>query len=164
GFSNFRTDVAPLLERYGFPATVFVVAGFCGRTNRWPGQNPDVPELPLMDWDEIREISARGFEIGAHTTHHPDLKKLSREEALSEMQDCKSQIENRLGIAVTQFAYPYGSIPAGIRPPFTLACGTRMAYVTADADRLDLPRVDAYYLRLGLSAGSLLSRGTAGYL
>ncbi len=164
GFRNFLTEVAPVLERYRFPATVFVVTGFCGRDNRWPGQRPEIPKLPLMDWDELRELSERGFEIGGHTVHHPDLKKLAPDAAMREMQGCKSEIEDRLGRAVTQFAYPYGRIPGGVRPPFELACGTRMDYLMVDADPLDLPRVDAYYLRSGPPAGSVLSRSSAVYI
>ncbi len=164
GFRNFRTEAAPLLERYRFPATVFVVTGYCGKTNGWPAQGARIPELPLMDWDELREISERGFEIGAHTVRHPNLQALSADSARQEMQDSKSEIEDRLGRSVTQFAYPYGKIPNSVRPPFDLACGTRMAYLAADVDPLDLPRIDSYYLRSGPSVRSLFSRSTATYL
>src|SRR6266849_249117 len=49
GFRNFSTTAARVLERYGFPATIFLVSGFCGRDNQWPGQSSSVPVLPLMD-------------------------------------------------------------------------------------------------------------------
>jgi peptidoglycan/xylan/chitin deacetylase (PgdA/CDA1 family) len=161
GFQNFRTDAAPVLEAYRFPATVFVVSGFCGKDNRWPGQSADVPALPLMDWEELREMSKRGFTIGAHTVHHPDLRKLPTEQAAREMNDCKSEMERRLSLAVTQFAYPYGRVPVNVRPPFDLACGTRMSYVRQGADPIDLPRIDAFYLRRGPSTGSLYSSHAA---
>ncbi|MBZ5605972.1 MAG: polysaccharide deacetylase family protein [Acidobacteriia bacterium] len=163
GFRNFRTAAAPVLERHKFSATVFIVSGFCGNNNRWPGQCRDVPELPLMDWDEVREISSRGFSVGAHTVHHPDLRALPESEALREMADCKAEIEQQLGGTVTQFAYPYGSVPAHVRPPFELACGTRLSYLRPGADAIDLPRIDAFYLRAGPSAGSLFSARAAAY-
>jgi peptidoglycan/xylan/chitin deacetylase (PgdA/CDA1 family) len=156
GFRNFRTKAAPVLLRYRFPATVFLVSGFCGRDNQWPGQS-GVPVLPLMDWDEVREIAAGGFEIGAHTVHHPDLRKLPPGEAAREMTDCKTEIEQRLGSVPTQFAYPYGRVPEDVRPPFDLACGTRMAFLRSGDDPLQLPRIDAYYLRSGPAAGSIFS-------
>jgi peptidoglycan/xylan/chitin deacetylase (PgdA/CDA1 family) len=164
GFSNFRTTAAPALERYGFPATVFVVSGFCGRDNQWPGQSTSVPVLPLMDWAEVREIGARGFGIGAHTISHPDLSKLSQEEAAQEMASSRTEIEQRLGRAVTEFAYPYGRIPRGARPDFDLACGTRLSYVRPVDDALELPRIDAYYVRDVLNAGSILSVPTVAYI
>jgi peptidoglycan/xylan/chitin deacetylase (PgdA/CDA1 family) len=162
GFRNFRTIAAPLLERYGFPATVFVVSGFCGKNNQWPGQAASVPQLPLMDWAEVREIADRGFTLGAHTVNHPDLCKLAYEDATREMQDCKSEIEHRLGRPVTQFSYPYGRIPDCARPPFQLACGTRLAFLSVGDDPLDLPRIDTYYLRSEWP-GSLLSDRAAAY-
>jgi peptidoglycan/xylan/chitin deacetylase (PgdA/CDA1 family) len=164
GFRNFRTKAAPALERFGFPASVFVVSGFCGRDNQWPGQSASVPVLPLMDWAEVREIAERGFGIGAHTINHPDLSSLSHDEAAQEMTGCKAEIEQRLGRAVTEFAYPYGQMPRGVKPDFDLACGTRLSYVQPADDALELPRIDAYYLRGVLNAGSILSAPTAAYI
>jgi peptidoglycan/xylan/chitin deacetylase (PgdA/CDA1 family) len=161
GFRNFRTVAAPVLERYGFSATIFVVSGFCGRDNQWPGQPAHVPVFPLMDWEEVRDVAARGYEIGAHTAHHPDLRKLPPGEASREMTECKADIEQRLGRPATQFAYPYGSVPSKILPPFDLACGTRLSFLGSNDDPLNLPRIDAYYLRTGPAAGSLFS-GPAG--
>src|SRR4051812_41291799 len=62
GFRSFLQHGLPILERRRFPATVFVVSGFCGRNNRWPGQNPAAPELELMSWSEVREAAAHGIE------------------------------------------------------------------------------------------------------
>jgi peptidoglycan/xylan/chitin deacetylase (PgdA/CDA1 family) len=157
GFRNFRTGAARILERYRLPATVFIVSGFCGRTNQWPGQSARVPVLQLMDWSEVEEVAAREFEIGAHTTRHPDLSRLSREEAADEMAGSISEIEQRLGRRVREFAYPYGRAPLNVRPEVDLACGTRMACYRPGEDVLNLPRIDAYYLRAGVAAGSILS-------
>ena len=157
GYESFRTIAAPLLERYGFPATVFIVSGFCGADNQWPGQGAGIPTLRLMDWDEVREISHRGFEIGAHTVRHPNLCGLASNEAAREMLECKESIEEQLHCSVNQFAYPYGKIPKDVRPPFELACGTRLSYLQAEDDPLRLPRIDAYYLQTGPEAGSIFS-------
>jgi peptidoglycan/xylan/chitin deacetylase (PgdA/CDA1 family) len=163
GFRNFRTVAAPLLERYHFPATVFVVSGFCGQDNQWPGQSARVPVLSLMDWSELEEIAGRGFAIGAHTIHHPDLSKLSDEKAAHEMAGSKEQIEQRLGRRVHEFAYPYGRIPLKVRPEFAFACSTRLSYTRPGNDPLELPRIDACYLRAFPDAGSVLSRRAAWY-
>ena len=36
GLGSVYTDAFPVLERFGFPATVFLVAGYCGKQNHWP--------------------------------------------------------------------------------------------------------------------------------
>jgi peptidoglycan/xylan/chitin deacetylase (PgdA/CDA1 family) len=164
GFRNFRNVAAPILERRGFPATVFVVSGFCGCDNRWPGQSAHVPVLPLMDWSEVKEVAERRFEIGAHSVRHPDLSRLSHEEAAAEMAGSVSEIEQRLGRRVTEFAYPYGHLPRNVRPRVDLACGTTLSYARQDNDPLNLPRVDAYYLRGPVDAGSILSAPASCYI
>jgi peptidoglycan/xylan/chitin deacetylase (PgdA/CDA1 family) len=156
GFRNFRVLALPLLERYRFPATVFVVSGYCGRDNNWPGQGA-VPALPLMDWDELVEIAARGVEVGGHSVHHPDLSKISPHDAAREMAQCNSQIEEHVGKAVLSFAYPYGRMPQQVRPDCEVACGTRLSFVQPWNNPLYLPRLDAYYLRGGPQVGSILS-------
>jgi peptidoglycan/xylan/chitin deacetylase (PgdA/CDA1 family) len=117
-----------------------------------------------MDWAEVREMADRGFGIGAHSMRHPDLTKLPREKAAQEMDGSKTEIEQRLGRPVTEFAYPYGRIPREVRPSVDLACGTRLAFVRPADDPLDLPRIDAYYLRSVISVGSILSGPAACYI
>jgi peptidoglycan/xylan/chitin deacetylase (PgdA/CDA1 family) len=163
GFRNFRAVAAPILERCGFPATVFVVSGFCGRDNQWPGQSAHVPVLPLMDWSEVKEVAERGFEIGAHSIRHPDLRRLSQEEAAAEMAGSVAEIEQRLGRRVTEFAYPYGHLPRSARPKVDLACGTTLSYARQADDPLNLPRLDACYLRGPVGAGSILSAQASCY-
>lgn len=64
----------------------------------------------LMNWDEIRRIAAHPLvTIGAHTVHHYNLKRLSREAAIQEMYRSRSMIEAEIGMMPLHFAYPYGS-------------------------------------------------------
>ena len=69
GFHNFFEHAAPVLQEFGFPATVFVVSDFCGGANDWPTQprTPAVPKLELMPWSELRQIAKAGISIGCHT-------------------------------------------------------------------------------------------------
>src|SRR5262245_52155952 len=67
GFRNVHTVAAPILQRFGFRATVFVTVNYCGGRNDWPTQSVSVPRGSLLDWDEIRALSRSGMEIGAHT-------------------------------------------------------------------------------------------------
>jgi len=153
GFHNFFEHAAPVLQEFGFPATVFVVSDFCGGANDWPTQprTPAVPKLELMPWSELQQIAKAGISIGCHTATHPYLSRLNAAELEEELARSRSAIEQRVGMAVETFAYPYGDATAQVREAagrhFQLACGTRMAFLSADSDLLDLPRLDVYYLR-----------------
>ena len=150
GFRNFFEQGAPLLRQYGFPATVFAVSGFCGGWNDWPG-NAGIPRLQLMSWQELEQLAKAGITVGCHTATHPYLSRLPAADLEEELYRSRSAIEDRIGMAVETFAYPYGDLTRRERQAasrhFRLACGTRLAFLSAGCDALDLPRVDAYYLR-----------------
>jgi peptidoglycan/xylan/chitin deacetylase (PgdA/CDA1 family)/glycosyltransferase involved in cell wall biosynthesis len=97
----------PLLEKYGFKATLFLVTDQIGGTNLW-----DLPlgvsEQPLMSAQEVQHWSAHGIEVGSHTKSHPDLRSTSTEKIVAEMKESKERLEELLGAPVTAFAYPYG--------------------------------------------------------
>ena len=109
GFANFFHEVYPLLHENHFPATVFLVSGYCGRTNDWPSQRPGLGGRALLVWSDIEELSRQGIEFGAHSVTHPDLTQLPPAAAREEILSSRKQIEDRLGRPVKAFAYPYGA-------------------------------------------------------
>jgi len=153
GFRNFFQHAFPVLQRYGFPATVFVISGYCGGRNNWPTQprNAGIPMLELMRWSEVEQVARAGIRIGCHTATHPSLTLLAESEIECELATSRAAIEDRVGRAVDMFAYPYGDNPPRVRDAvgrhFHLACGTRLAAVSPAADLLDLPRLDIYYFQ-----------------
>ena len=150
GFQNFSDVAAPVLSRHRFPATVFVVTGYCGRNNDWPSQPKRYPRLPLMSWSTITELSRAGFEFGAHSATHPDLACLDEASAREEILSSKKSIEDTTGKAVLAFAYPYGSAPAAARrivaEHFSIGCSTRLGWVTDSSPPEALDRLDVYHL------------------
>ena len=154
GYRNFADVALPVLERLQFPATLFVVSGFCGRRNEWPDQPAGaVPSLPLLPWQELAALPP-SVELGAHTITHRDLRRLSREDCEHELSHCREEIKRRTGRPVRWLAGRH----------FELAVGTTLAYVSRRPDRFDLPRIDAYYLRHERSLGQLFSGSRAAYL
>lgn len=149
GFESVYTVAFPILARYGFPATVFLVPGY--REDGWPGQPPSVPRARLLTWSQVREMDRHGIEFGAHTVSHPRLDRLGREEAEHEILGSKTIIEESLGHAVKLFAYPYGryteAAKATVRDAFSGGCATRLGPATPRSDRFALERVDAHYVR-----------------
>jgi peptidoglycan/xylan/chitin deacetylase (PgdA/CDA1 family) len=151
GMGNLAGHALPLLEKYRLPATIFVVSDYCGRRNDWPSQPAGmVPTLPLMDWSDLGALPA-GVTVGAHTATHPDLSRLPARECEREMSTSRQEIEQRLGKPVRWFAYPYGSSSPQVRglagKHFDLAVGTSLRLLPRRPDRVDLPRIDTYYLR-----------------
>lgn len=66
--------------------------------------------LPLS-WDQVRELKKHGFEFGGHTVTHPILSKVETvEELRTEIQRCKSRIEEETDAPVIHFCYPNGRV------------------------------------------------------
>jgi peptidoglycan/xylan/chitin deacetylase (PgdA/CDA1 family) len=101
GYLDTLTVALPLLLEHGFTATCYVVAGAVGRTSDWTHPKP------LMDWNGVRDWLAAGMEIGAHSVTHPDLTELSDRRLDEEVAGSRTRLEDRLGIPVVSFAYPF---------------------------------------------------------
>lgn len=104
---NHRWAARALAER-GLPACFFVTAGYVGTDLVFPWDREAGVAYPMMSWDQVRELSAMGFEIGAHTVHHPDLGRCSAEEVEKELTGSRERIAAEIGKAPDLFAYPFG--------------------------------------------------------
>lgn len=63
----------------------------------------------MMNWDEVKECAANGVEIGSHTYSHDSIGTISDSKVLNkEINDSKTEIENKLGREVTMLALPNG--------------------------------------------------------
>jgi len=168
GFRSVSEHAVPVLSRYGFPATVFIVTDYCGRTNAWPSQPAHIARHPLLSWDELRELARAGVALGCHTRSHPDLRDLSAGELEQEVTGAKADMEDRLGVAVESFAYPYGAFDRRVRTVvaahFSLACATTLGFVGPHSDRLAIERLDMYYLQRPALLARLFTPWVAGYL
>ena len=162
GFENFSRSAWPILKDLGLPVTLFVVTGHAGRTNEWGGSpDPEVPTLPLLDWDALGRLSEEGVEIGSHTRAHPHLDRVDAARLSDEVAGAAADIEGRLGVRPRGFAYPFGSVDedseAAVAAEHAWACTTDLATLTDGSSPHRLPRLDAYYYR---RAGQLEAWGT----
>ena len=107
GYTDFLTNVLPALARYGFTATVFVVAGSLGGYNAWdePG-----PRKALMTAADVRIVADAGMEIGSHSVHHVRLPEVSDAQLRDEVSDSREHLAEVTGRPVTGFCYPYGAV------------------------------------------------------
>ncbi len=151
GFQDFYISAAPLLHRWGLPATVFLATGYCGRTNAWPGQPDWVEQEPLLDWQQVAELAGLGFSFGAHSISHPVLTRLEVAKAQQEIVECKAHIEERVARPVEFFCYPYGRWNPAVRDMvnqhYKGACATVARALNPGSDLFALPRADSHYIR-----------------
>ena len=107
GFTNNLTAAAPLMQQAGIRAINYLVADRIGQTSDWEAREGGEAD-PLMDESQIRDWLAAGHWIGAHTCTHPRLSQISRNRAREEIAAGRKKLEDRFGISVEHFAYPYG--------------------------------------------------------
>jgi len=150
GYASTFSEAFPRLQSFGFVATVFLVSGYCGKSNRWPGQPAAIPELPMLTWEEVAQLAEAGLEFGAHTHSHLPLVRLPLAQAQEEMVTSKNLLEARTGKGMRLFSPPYGvsnrQIEALIARHFDGSVSARLGRVSRKSGRYALPRVDAYYL------------------
>ena len=80
-----------ILDEYEVKSTFFIV-------KQWVDKFPD----------DVKEISARGHDVGNHSSTHPHMAQLSAEQQLTEITDCNAAIEELTGSCPTLFRAPYG--------------------------------------------------------
>lgn len=146
GHDDGYTFALPILQKYGYLATYYVVAGRVGLPNN-------------LTWDEIAKLQADGMEIGNHTLDHVNLTTQSAAQIANEINAAQQLLTEHLGTAPTTFAYPfwaYNSVvvravrAAGL--PIALTNGS-YAYESWSR-RYDIPRFAVY---ASLSAAGLLA-------
>ena len=145
GYRDFIINAAPLLEAADFRATIFVVTAKVGATADWDITSR--PALPLMGWDDLRELQHRGFEIGSHTSSHVDLRTLSEDEIVRDCRETRAALREQLGRDMTAMAFPWGWTDPRIR--IALARGGYHTAVISGGGRsslnddpLQLPRIE----------------------
>ena len=114
GFRNASDHALPVLRARGLRATMFLVADRIGGTDEWDRAIGE-PPLPLMDDAEVRDWLAAGQDIGAHTLTHPHLTQLPPDRRRAEIFDAKRKLEDRFGVPVRHFCYPYGDQDERVR-------------------------------------------------
>jgi peptidoglycan/xylan/chitin deacetylase (PgdA/CDA1 family) len=138
GYDNFLYAALPIIERYGFSATVFAVGGMLGAENTWDER----PRMRLLGAEGIREATRRGMEVGSHGMSHIQLSGLRTEQLEKEVVESRRVLGEILDEAVEGFCYPYGSVDGAAvqsvrRAGYTYACA---CWTRVESNIYDLPR------------------------
>ncbi|HZT43920.1 MAG TPA: polysaccharide deacetylase family protein [Chthonomonadaceae bacterium] len=149
GYRCIGEAAVPVLAELNFPATIFVVPSGVGQTNVWDS-GEDIPALSLLDWESLSRLISAGWEMGGHTHSHPHLDALDDESAYAQIVSGKQAVEERLGISLTTFCYPFGHYnartPALVRAAgFLGATTTRSGLARPESDPFLIPRVKVAY-------------------
>lgn len=145
GYEDNYLYAFPILQKYQFPATIFVASGEIGGTNSWDTRR-GMPENRLLSWPQIFEMQKSGITFGAHTVSHSRLTRQTNEERWQEIYWSKKMLEEKLGYPVSFFAYPYGDFSNSVkkvvkRAGFRAALTMEQGWERFPADLYQLRRV-----------------------
>jgi peptidoglycan/xylan/chitin deacetylase (PgdA/CDA1 family) len=93
---NQYTNAVPLLKKYGFNATFFVMTVTMDKEN-------------YMTSEQLIELDKEGFDIQPHTwDHHIVTEYTTEEDYTRQLVEPKKTLEDLLGHPTPYFAYPFG--------------------------------------------------------
>lgn len=93
GMLSQYTYAKPILDKYNFKATFYIICNSVDKENR-------------MNWDNIQILEEEGNEISSHSMNHERLGNLSDNKMKYEIIESKKCLENK-GFNVTSFSFPY---------------------------------------------------------
>jgi peptidoglycan/xylan/chitin deacetylase (PgdA/CDA1 family) len=145
GYADTLTQALPLLVKYGFTATCYLVSDAIGKHNLW-----DVAYLqemkPLMDHQQVQHWLGAGMEIGSHSRSHPKLQDMADAEAWPEIAESRDTLRAVYGVPIDHFSYPFGHFADATaelvkRAGYLSAVSLDPGIVRASDDHYRLPRV-----------------------
>jgi len=96
GWSSIYTNGLPLLQKYGFVSTQYIISGKLNTAN-------------YMTTAMVQAFKNAGSEIGSHTVTHPDLTTLTSANLKTELSSSKTTLQKLFGTdTALDFASPYG--------------------------------------------------------
>ena len=95
GYDDNSTVALPILQKYGFHGTFFIITSKVGLAE-------------YMNEDQVKDLAKNGNEIGSHTVHHIGLDTVKGVTLNNEIQDSKTYLDKLLNQNTTSFCYPAG--------------------------------------------------------
>ena len=115
GYASWDSVAVPILEKYNLKALFFINSGLIDVSDDAPASALYMkerlhlsPKAPLT-WDGVRLLCTKGHTIGGHTRSHAHLGLVTAKNILHEIATDKEIIEQKIGVHLTDFAYPFGT-------------------------------------------------------
>ena len=96
--NRYVPRILDILDEYNVKITIFV-------TGKFAAANPDL----------VRDMVARGHEIGNHSWNHPNFDEIKKDEIYSELTRTNELLESITGKPITVFRPPYGHLGGAAR-------------------------------------------------
>jgi peptidoglycan/xylan/chitin deacetylase (PgdA/CDA1 family) len=98
GYSDNLNYALPLLEKFNFPFTVYVISDFIKKEKKG-----------FLTKEELKKItSSKLVSIGSHSVTHKYLTHLSIKDLKRELIESKKYLEDTINKPIDSFAYPFG--------------------------------------------------------
>jgi len=145
GYQNNLSNAAPILKKYNFSATCYLVSQRIGVTNIWD-LDKGITQSPLMKKSEIKEWLNLGLDIGAHSQTHASLDNLNEEQAKEEIFNCKADLEQMFKLSIKDFCYPFGRFNKSLgkiikEAGYTTATTMNRGRAGVHSNKFSLPRI-----------------------
>ena len=147
GYKDLIINALPLLKKYNFKATSFIISNLIGKKNIWDELNTNIKDKELMNLSDIHFWLKNGMRVGSQSKNHKKLTLLDKKDAIDEIVNSKDELETLTGKSINAFCYPYGlhneSIVNIVKEKYDSAFTTnRSRFDPARHDKYKLPRID----------------------
>ena len=105
GNYTFAENAFPILNRYAFPVTLFLVSDNVKKEAHGSMSEKKVKRLLQNDW----------IRIGSHSKTHPFLSELKDSEIRKELEDSKKDLGRMFNVPINYLAYPSGAFDERVR-------------------------------------------------
>jgi peptidoglycan/xylan/chitin deacetylase (PgdA/CDA1 family) len=114
GYQNTYAYAFPILKKYGYKMTIFLITSYIGndegsrRQNEFDFDAEGVPHRPMLTWPEVRAMSKYGIEFQSHTWSHGIITNMPIEQSEKELSQSKHDIEVNVGKPCFTVAWSHG--------------------------------------------------------
>ena len=131
GYENNYTHAYPILKKYGFKATIFIIT--------------DLLERPLYLKKSQIKVSSDVFSFQSHTMSHKKLTELSDEKLKNQLEESKKRIEDITHQDVFALAFPYGkyndNVLKEVKKYYSMSFTVNYGYLVETSDNYEIPRI-----------------------
>lgn len=149
GYCSVHEGAFPVLKALALPATVYLNTGWIGdsvaRTSE--PESGHYRGETFMRWSDVEALARAGWTLGSHGADHLDLTRAPADVCTQQLVGSRDEIERRLGVGCTHFAYTWGRSNRRLRA-LVAQCGYRYAAggvhgpVRAGFDPMNFPRIN----------------------
>lgn len=145
GYQDVYFNALPILKKFKFSSTCYIVSGQIDGYNRWDEKHKDRHQL--MTFDQLKNWLESGQDVGVHTVNHVNLSELEPIFFPDEILDCRNFLQTHLELnELNHFCYPYGKYNEQVVEflschGFESATTTQRSLVRKSNSLLELPRI-----------------------